>query len=212
MFANTEEYLSSPFDAISARAQKENTAIISSTTNDPSKAVTAAKSASTALVFINANSGEEYLTVENQPADRINLDPWHDGNALVAAVAGTGTPTIVVIHSVGPIIIEKILAEKNVVGIVWAGLPGQESGNSLADILYGDVSPSGKLPFTIAKKELDYGTAIIKGSVDDFKEGLYIDYRNFDKANITPRYEFGYGLCGFFPPPLSFHALDTNVL
>ncbi|TLD20875.1 hypothetical protein E2P81_ATG08539 [Venturia nashicola] len=187
-------YLSAPFDAISARAQKENTVITSSTTNDPSKAASAAKSASTALVFINAHSGEEYLTVENQLGDRVNLDPWHNGNALVSAVAGTGTPTIVVIHSVGPIILEKILAEKNVIAVVWAGLPGQESGNSLVDVLYGDTSPSGKLPFTIAKREQDYGVAIAKGGVDDFKEGLYIDYRNFDKAGITPRYEFGYGL------------------
>ncbi|QDS75093.1 hypothetical protein FKW77_007013 [Venturia effusa] len=187
-------YLSSPFEAISARAQKEGTTITSSTTNDHSKAAAAAKSASTALVFINADSGEEYITVENQAADRVNLDPWHDGNGLVSAVAATGTPTIVVIHSVGALLLEKILAEKNVVAIVWAGLPGQESGNSLVDILYGDTSPSGKLPFTIAKARSDIDVAIAKGGVDDFKEGLYIDYRHFDKASITPRFEFGYGL------------------
>lgn len=192
----------------STRAQRENTTIISSTIKDPSEALTAAKFASTALVFINAHSGEEYLTVENQPADRINLDPWHDGNALVSTVAGTGTPTIVVIHSVGPLILEKILAEKNVVAIVWAGLPGQESGNSLVDILHGNVNSSGKLPFTIAKKESDYGTAIAKGGVDEFKEGLYIDYRNFDKASITPRYEFGFGLC---KPPISLFSTCLSI-
>jgi beta-glucosidase len=153
------------------------------------------------LVFINAHSGEEYITVEGQSADRDNLDPWHNGNTLVSSVASTGIPTIVVIHSVGPIILEKILALKNVIAIVWAGLPGQESGNALVDILYGDISPSGHLPFTIAKQESDYGIAVAKGGIDNFKEGLYIDYRNFDKAGITPRYEFGFGLCKF-PPPL----------
>jgi beta-glucosidase len=116
----------------------------------------------------------------------------------------TGTPTIVVIHSVGPIILEKILALKNVIAIVWAGLPGQESGNALVDILFGDVSPSGRLPFTIAKKETDYGTAIATGGIDNFSEGIFIDYRNFDKAGIEPRYSFGFGLCKFsLPSPIS---------
>lgn len=42
---------------------------------------------------------------------------------------------------------------------MYLGLPGEQSGNSLADILYGDVNPSGRLPYTIAKKEEDYVTA-----------------------------------------------------
>jgi hypothetical protein len=43
---------------------------------------------------------------------------------------------------------------------VWAGVPGQEAGNSLADVLYGDWNPSGRLPYTIAKKESDYRSRI----------------------------------------------------
>ena len=72
-------------------------------------------------------------------------------------------------------------------------LPGQESGNGLVDILYGSTSPGGKLPYTIAKREADYGTAVVSGN-DDYPEGLYIDYRHFDKEGIAPRYEFGFGL------------------
>ena len=102
--------------------------------------------------------------------------------------------TIVVIHSVGPLILETILALPNVVAVVWAGIPGQESGNGLVDVLYGSTSPSGKLPYTIAKQQSDYGTAISTGGDDSFSEGLYIDYRHFDNANIDPRYEFGFGL------------------
>ena len=120
--------------------------------------------------------------------------PWHNGNELVQAVANVNTNTIVVIHSVGPLILENILALPNVVSVVWAGIPGQESGNGLVDILYGTRSPSGKLPYTIAKQTSDYGTAVVSGN-DDYPEGLYIDYRHFDDANIAPRYEFGYGLC-----------------
>jgi beta-glucosidase len=154
-----------------------------------------AAAADIAIVFINALSGEEYIKVEGQPADRVNLDPWHEGNELVSFTATAKKPVIVVVHSVGPIILEKILAQPNVVAVVWAGLPGQESGNALVDVLYGDVSPNGKLPYTIAKREQDYRTAIKKGGVDTFDERVYIDYRQFDKNNVEPRYEFGYGLC-----------------
>jgi beta-glucosidase len=73
-------------------------------------------------------------------------------------------------------------------------IPGQESGNGLVDILYGSTSPSGKLPYTIAKQASDYGTAVVSGD-DNYPEGLYIDYRHFDKEGIAPRYEFGFGLC-----------------
>lgn len=149
--------------------------------------------AATAIVFINSDSGEQYITVEGNVGDRNNLDPWHDGNSLVEAVAAV-VPTIVVIHSVGPLILESFIELENVIAVVWAGIPGQESGNGLVDVIYGSTSPNGKLSFTIAKNETDYGTEIQTGSVDDFAEGLYIDYRHFDQADITPRFEFGYGL------------------
>lgn len=81
-----------------------------------------------------------------------------------------------------------------------AGLPGQESGNSLVSILYGDVNPSGRLPYTVAKRQSDYGP-LLNSSVSfdpfpdaDFAEGLYIDYRAFDRDDIAPRFEFGFGL------------------
>lgn len=94
--------------------------------------------------------------------------------------------------------------------VVWAGLPGQESGNALVDILYGSTSPSGKLPYTIAKTQADYGTTIAGGD-DSYAEGLYIDYRHFDQAGISPRYEFGFGLSytTFSYSALSISALST---
>jgi beta-glucosidase len=58
----------------------------------------------------------------------------------------------------------------------------------LKQVLFGAKSPSGKLPYTIAKSASDYGTAIVSGT-DSFSEGLYIDYRHFDQMNIAPRYE-----------------------
>ncbi|KAK6434858.1 hypothetical protein LTR95_008956 [Oleoguttula sp. CCFEE 5521] len=186
-------YLVAPADAIKKQASSDGTKVILSTTDDTTAAASAASRAATAIVFITADAGEEYIVVEGAAGDRLDLNPWHSGNALVTAVANANKNTIVVVHSVGPVILETILALPNVQAVVWAGIPGQESGNGLTDILYGSTSPSGKLPYTIAKSASDYGTSISSGD-DNFSEGLYIDYRHFDKAGIAPRYEFGFGL------------------
>ena len=84
--------------------------------------------------------------------------------------------------------------------IVHTWLPGQEEGNAIADVLTGKVNPSGKLPFTIAARYEDYPSAANFPSSNgnpaevEYKEGIYVGYRHFDHANITPTYPFGYGL------------------
>ncbi|KAI8626575.1 glycoside hydrolase family 3 protein [Xylariaceae sp. FL1651] len=186
-------YFVAPADAIKTRAQTDGTQVTVSASDSTGSVSSAVSGADAAIVFITADSGEGYITVEGNAGDRNNLDPWHSGNDLVKAAAAANKNVIVVVHSVGPIILETILAQPNVKAIVWAGLPSQENGNALVDILYGDTAPSGKLPYTIAKAAGDYGTSVQSGD-DSFREGLFIDYRHFDKASITPRYEFGFGL------------------
>jgi beta-glucosidase len=132
--------------AIKTRAASDGTKLTTSTTDSASSGAAAASAASTAIVFITSDAGEGYITVESNTGDRNTLDPWHNGNDLVKAVAQVNKNTIVVVHSVGPVILESILALPNVVAVVWAGIPGQESGNGLVDVLYGSTSPSGKLP------------------------------------------------------------------
>jgi beta-glucosidase len=61
-------------------------------------------------------------------------------------------------------------------------------------VLYGEVNPSGKLIHTIAKNESDYPAKVCTDYDCDFDEGVYIDYRWFDKQGIEPRYPFGHGL------------------
>lgn len=192
--STTYPYFSAPADAIKARAQTDGTQVTVSASDSTGSVGSAANGADAAIVFITADSGEGYIEVEQNAGDRNNLDPWHNGNDLVKAVAAANENVIVVVHSVGPIILETILAQPSVKAIVWAGLPSQENGNALVDVLYGDTNPSGKLPYTIAKTPADYGTSISTGG-DNYKEGLFIDYRHFDKAAIAPRYEFGFGLC-----------------
>ena len=123
-----------------------------------------------AVVFINSDSGE-YINAETSfdgnDGDRKNLTAWHNGDALVAAVAEQNNNTIVVVHSVGPLIVEPWIEHPNVTAVVWAGLSGTETGNALVDVLYGDVNPSGRLPYTIAKDVSDYGAQLVIGGSDD---------------------------------------------
>ncbi|KAK2609837.1 hypothetical protein N8I77_003314 [Diaporthe amygdali] len=139
------------------------------------------------LVFINADSGEG--------ADRTELyDAEQD--TLVTTVADNCNNTVVVVNSVGPRLVDVWVEHENITAVVYGGVLGQESGNAIADVLYGDVNPSGKLTYTIAKNKSDYANGICT-TTDyecDFTEGVYVDYRWFDAKNITPRYEFGYGL------------------
>lgn len=56
---------------------------------------------------------------------------------------------------------ESWITHKNVTAVIMAHLPGQESGNALVDILFGDINPSGKLPYTIAKEQSDYPASVL---------------------------------------------------
>ncbi|KAK4465384.1 family 3 putative glycoside hydrolase [Cladorrhinum samala] len=186
-------YFVSPHDALRARAQADGATVTLQSSDSTSNVQSTVSGADVAIVVITANSGEGYITVEGNAGDRNNLDPWHNGNQLVQAVAQANKNVVVVVHSTGPVILETILNTPGVRAVVWGGLPSSENGNAMVDILYGVVSPNGKLPYTIAKSASDYGTAPSRGD-DNFKEGLFIDYRHFDNAKIEPRFEFGFGL------------------
>jgi beta-glucosidase len=108
-----------------------------------------------------------------------------------------------VIHNAGVRIVDRFVNHPNVTAVIFAHLPGQESGQSIVDILYGVQSPSGRLPYTVAKEASDYGK-LLNPTVhnatsgyflqDPFAEGVYIDYKDFIARNVTPRYAFGFGL------------------
>ena len=160
-----------------------------------------ASRASVAIVFANADSGEGYINVDGNIGDRLNLTFWHDADTVIQNVSATCNNTVLVIHSVGPVLVDAYAQNPNITAILWAGLPGQESGNALTDVLYGHVNPGGKLPFSMAKTRSDFGTDVLYntsltsgGPQTGFTEGVFIDYRHLDRANKTPTYEFGYGL------------------
>jgi beta-glucosidase len=152
--------------------------------------------------------------------DRGHLSVDWNGNGVVESVAAHCNNTVVVTHSSGVNTLPWA-DHPNVTAIVAAHFPGQESGNSLADVLYGDVNPSGHLPYTIAMNGSDYNapptTAINTTGFDDwqswFDEKLEVDYRYFDAQNISVRYEFGFGLSytTFNMSGLAMKALAQNI-
>ncbi|KAK7428591.1 beta-glucosidase [Neonectria magnoliae] len=165
----------------------------------------------TAIVFANANAGEGYINVDGNEGDRKNLTLWKEGDDLIKNISSVCPNTIVVLHTVGPVILTEWYDNPNITAIVWAGLPGQESGNAIADILYGKTSP-GRSPFTWGRTRESYGTDLLyepnngQGAPQqDFAEGVFIDYRHFDRKSPSttgkaandsnaPIYEFGFGL------------------
>ena len=138
------------------------------------------------LVFISAFSAEGI--------DRTDLHALDDGDKLVQTVAANCLNTVVIVNSVSQLNLEAWIDHPNVKGVLWTGMPGAEYGPALVDVLFGDYNPGGKLVFTLAKNDSDYGTDIDPGFNSTYAEGVFLDYRHFDKFNITPRYAFGYGL------------------
>lgn len=143
------------------------------------------------LVLINAQFGEGW--------DKTELaDDYSD--TLVKNVAAQCSSTVVVIHNAGIRLVDAWYAHPNISAIIYAHTPGEFSGTALVELLYGRQSPSGRLPYTVAKDSADYGNLLnpvrsdAKYPQDDFTEGLEIDYKHFIANDITPRFPFGFGL------------------
>lgn len=197
-------YLVTPETGIQNEVLKHGKSIESNFDNyDLDRIGALARRSNVSIVFANSNAGETFIQVGGNLGDRNNLTFWGGADETIATVAGNCSNTILVVHSVGPVLLEEYKNNPNITAILWAGLPGQESGNALADVIYGRVNPGAKLPWTIGKNRTDYGADILYNDNDEdedripqvnFKEGNSIDYRAFDLHNKTPTYEFGFGL------------------
>ncbi|CAI5756194.1 unnamed protein product [Candida verbasci] len=193
-------YVITPYEAIAKKARERGILIDYNFNNwDLDHMEDLADYSDLSIVFVNSFSGEGYIYVENNFGDRQNSSLWHNGDEIIEKIANKCHKTIVVISSTGPINMEKWIEHENVVGVIWTPPLGQFVGQAIADVLFGDTNPSGKLPFTIARKKQHYVSIIDelngeKNPQDNFDRDIYLDYRFFDKHNIKPRFEFGYGL------------------
>ena len=134
--------------------------------------------------------------------DRPHLDLDWEATRAVEATAAMCPNTVVVVHGPG-VVLMPWADNENVTAILSAHYPGEETGNSIVDVLWGASEPLGRLPYTIPKTATEYGPAIVNLTEPvpnpyawqaDFVEGQMIDYRHFDNQDLEPLYEFGFGL------------------
>ena len=154
---------------------------------DISRAVSIAKSVDVAVVMVgdSETEGHDHSLVLAGNQDR-----------LVEEVAAANANTIVVLKTGSAVLMPWV---NKVKAILEAWYPGEEDGNAVAAILFGDVDPSGKLPLTFPKRltDLPANTPEQYPGVDGvvhYSEGIFVGYRHYDEDNIEPLFPFGYGL------------------
>ena len=153
-------------------------------------AVTLASKADVSVVVVGLDKD-----IEGENLDPPNLHLPGDQDKLVQAVAAANKNTIVVLVNGTHILMDQWLAKTPAVIESWYA--GQDAGTAVADVLFGDVNPSGKLPDTLAARREDYpdfGNYPGTGGNVRYAEGLYVGYRHFDKRTIAPLFPFGFGL------------------
>ena len=156
--------------------------------SDPAAAAEIARFADVAIVMVGNRDRE------NQ--DRPNLSLPEDQDALIAALAAANPHVIVVLKTGGPVLMPWL---NKVSAVLQAWYPGEEDGRAIASLLFGKVSPSGKLPMTFPKAENEVPAntpAQYPGvnGVATYSEKLQVGYRWYDAQNVEPLFPFGFGL------------------
>lgn len=205
--SGTVEYetFSDPSDVLLARAREYNITFSHSVTDDDEEAITSATkriedAGGKCLVFVSADSGEGYGSVDGNNGDRKNLTLWNNGEFLIDRVASGCSNTIVVLHAVGPVLMEPWINNENIKAVLHAHLPGQAAGDSLANILFGEVSPSGRLPYTIFKDKfvgdgkLPWPQEELNARVPQDTLPTAVDYQTPGLTEDDILFPFGFGL------------------
>ncbi len=155
----------------------------------PQKAVQLAESSDVVLLFVGLN--EEW---EGEANDRDRLTLPEDHLQLIDNVLKANENTVIILNNGTPILMSDWIDD--VPAVIEAFYPGQEGGNALADILFGDVNPSGKLPMTFPKDEKNTPVAKTypgQKEMANYSEGIFVGYRWYDKNSVDPLFPFGYG-------------------
>lgn len=152
------------------------------------EAVELAKNAEVAVVVLGDQSGLGLGNTIGESNDKANLDLPGSQQALLDAIHATGTPVVMVAVAGRPYAITQ--ADENIPAILYAWLPAQEGGHAVADVLFGDVNPSGKLPMSFPRSA---------GQVPVFYNhkpsgGRSNWHTNYVDMSNKPLYSFGYGL------------------
>jgi beta-glucosidase len=187
--------LSSPMQAIQAKAPNAKVQFADGT--DSTAAATLAASSQVAIVFVSQWASEGMDEPSLNLTDLTSTTPINQ-DALVEAVAAANPHTIVVIESGGPILMPWL---SQVSAVLEAWYPGQSGGPAIANLLFGTVNPSGKLPITFPASEAQLPRPVIPQPPDNvtpfavnYTEGYNVGYKWYDVNGFTPLFYFGYGL------------------
>ncbi|KAI1372447.1 glycoside hydrolase family 3 protein [Hypoxylon crocopeplum] len=184
--------LIAPFDALLARADEDSTQLYWDFSSAEPSVV---QNADACLVYVNAFSAESL--------DRPNLrDDFTDG--MILSVASQCTKTIVIMHNVAARLVEQWIDHPNVTAVIFAHLPGQDSGKALTPLLYGERNFSGKLPYTVARNESDYSGVLTPSQPSG-------EYQYFPQSDFSegPRFEFSFGLSY---TSFNYSSLEVEVI
>ncbi len=153
------------------------------------RAAALAAASDVALLFVGM-TGEW----DTEGADRPHMDLPGRQNELIARVAAANSRTVVVLQTGAPVTMPWL---DQVAGVLEAWYPGQECGNAIADVLFGVVNPSGKLPQTFPVRLHD-NPAFINYPGENgrvrYGEGIFVGYRYYEKKQLAPLFPFGFGL------------------
>lgn len=157
--------------------------------NPITKAVELARKSDAAIVFAGLSN-----LFEGGAHDKSDLILPGDQDKLIREVAKANPNTVVVLINGTPVAMPWI---NDVKAVIEAYYPGQEGGNAIANVLFGKVNPSGKLPETFPIRLEDnpsFGNFPGEGDTVKYAEGIYVGYRYYDTKKIKPLFAFGHGL------------------
>ena len=158
--------------------------------NDLKEATDIASKADIAIVVVG-----RYWRNESEGFDVKTMDLPAGQDELIQAVEKANPHTVVVLNTGDPVTMTKWLDNTPALLDMWYG--GEEGGNALAAILFGDANPSGKLPVSLPKKFEDSPAAKNYPGENlhvNYAEGIYVGYRYYDTKNVEPQFPFGFGL------------------
>lgn len=131
---------------------------------------------------------------ESESYDRPHMDLPGEQNELITAVLAANPRTIVVLNTGSPVSMPWV---NDAPAILQTWYPGQEAGNALADVLFGESDPSGRLPQTFPVRLQDNPTYINYPGENGhvlYGEGIFVGYRYYEKKEVAPLFPFGHGL------------------
>jgi len=189
----TPPYAVTPLEGILARARQSSVEVDFYGGSDPAGIEAVASGSDAAILVVGLTSEDEGEFIPffgSSGGDRESLGLGEARESLIRAATRASDRCIVVLEGGSAVTVDSWIDEAEAVLMAW--YPGMEGGSALAEILFGDFSPSGKLPLTFPESEgqlypLGWDAASIVYGYDH-------DYRYFDRQGLTPAFCFGHGL------------------